>query len=306
MPEDDSETEEDIWERKQPARKKIYSPQDHQTDPPIATDETNSQTENLPLVCNNIQDPEQTQRRQLHNETSFPRSLRLHQDQDPVLRNLKLKILKESYDTQLLNDDPRATKYLTQEDRIIIKDGLLYRQYFGDNGKVKYLQVLLPRQLVDEFIQNHHGKYGKHPGIAKTIQQCREKYYFPGLAARIATHVSLCQQCAQTKRTPNNNITPPLIDMSKVAMGPEDALQMDIVPFDDPSGGYTAVITAMDVFSDIYSPTASLESTPEPSPESLQTSSPDTAIYPQQSLQIKGPNSYRKLCSKRLQLWASN
>ena len=37
--------------------------------------------------------------------------------------------------------------------------------------------------------------------------------------------------------------------MSKIAMGPEDALQMDIVPFDDPSGGYTAVITAMDVFS---------------------------------------------------------
>ena len=197
LPEDDSETEEDIWERKQRARKKIYSPQDHQTDPPIATDETNSQTEILSLVCNNIQDPEQIQRRQLHNETSFPRSLRPHQDQDPVLRNLKLKILKEPYDTQLLNDDPRATKYLTQEDRIIIKDGLLYRQYFGDNGKVKYLQVLLPRQLVDEFIQHHHGKYGKHPGIAETIQQCREKYYFPGLAARIATHVSLCQQCAQ-------------------------------------------------------------------------------------------------------------
>ena len=32
-------------------------------------------------------------------------------------------------------------------------------------------------------------------------------------------------------------------------MGPEDALQMDIVPFDDASGGYNAVITAMDVFS---------------------------------------------------------
>ena len=76
LPEDDSEAEEDIWEQKQRARKKIYSPQDHQTDPLIATDETNSQTENLPLVCNNIQDPEQTQRRQLHNETSFPRSLR--------------------------------------------------------------------------------------------------------------------------------------------------------------------------------------------------------------------------------------
>ena len=249
LPEDDSETEEDIWERKQQARKQIYSPYQKSTDPMNETDQTISQPENLPLVCNNIQDPEQEQRRLLHNDTSFPRSLRPHQDQDPVLRNLKLKILKEPYDTQLLNDDPRAAKYLTQDDRIIIKDGLLYRQYFGDTGKVKYLQVLLPQQLVDEFIQHHHGKFGKHPGIAKTIQQCREKYYFPGLAARIATHITQCPECAQTKRTPNANITPPLIDMSKVALGPEDALQMDIVPFDDPSGGYTAVITAMDVFS---------------------------------------------------------
>ena len=249
LPEDDSETEEDIWERKQRARKKIYNPQEQPTDTQTDTTEPNPQTENLPLVCNSIQDPEQKQRRQLYNENSFPRSLRPHQDQDPVLRNLKLKILKEPYDTQLLNDDPRAAKYLAQEDRIIIKDGLLYRQYFGDTGKVKYLQVLLPQQLVNEFIHHHHGKYGRHPGIAKTIQQCREKYYYPGLAARIANHISQCMECAQTKRTPNSTITPPLIDMSKIAMGPEDALQMDIVPFDDPSGGYTAVITAMDVFS---------------------------------------------------------
>ena len=76
LPEDNSETEEDIWERKRRARKKIYSPQKHQTDSPAATNETNSQTENLPLVCNNIQDPEQEQRRQLYNDTSFPRSLR--------------------------------------------------------------------------------------------------------------------------------------------------------------------------------------------------------------------------------------
>ena len=117
---------------------------------------------------------------------------------------------------------------------------------------MKYLQVLLHQQLVDEFIQHHHGIYGKHPGIAKTTQQCREKYYFQGLAARIANHISQCTECAQTKRTPNSTITPPQIDMSKIAMGPEDALQMDIVPFDDTSGGYNSVITAMDVFSPYF------------------------------------------------------
>ena len=107
----------------------------------------------------------------------------------------------------------------------------------------------LPQQLVDEFIQHYDGEYGKHPGIAKTNQQCREKYYFPGLAARIANHISKCIKCAQTKRTLNSTIRPPLIVMSKIAMGPEDALQMDIVQFYDPSRGNNAVITAMEVFS---------------------------------------------------------
>ena len=111
LQEDDSETEDDIWERKQRGRRKIYNPQEQQTDPQTDTNETDSQPENLPLVCNNIQDPEQEQKRQLPHDINFPRSLRPHQDQDPVLRNLKLKILKEPYETQLLNDDPRAAKY---------------------------------------------------------------------------------------------------------------------------------------------------------------------------------------------------
>ena len=34
-----------------------------------------------------------------------------------------------------------------------------------------------------------------------------------------------------------------------MALGPEHALQMDIFPFDESSGGYNAIVTAMDVFS---------------------------------------------------------
>ena len=42
--------------------------------------------------------------------------------------------MKEPYDNQLPNEDSRAGMYLAQEDRIIIKDGQIYRQYFGDTG----------------------------------------------------------------------------------------------------------------------------------------------------------------------------
>ena len=106
-----------------------------------------------------------------------------------------------------------------------------------------------PEHLIESFILAHHCQAGKHPGIAKVIQQCREKYYYPGMSVRIAHHISRCTECMQMKRADKRSITPPMIDTSKMALGPEDALQMDIVPFDEPSGGYTAIITAMDVFS---------------------------------------------------------
>ena len=103
--------------------------------------------------------------------------------------------------------DKRALHYTTQGSRIILKDGLLYRQYFGETEKIRYLQMLLSEQLVYSFINTHHGMNDKHPGIKKVMQQCREKYYFPGLAARITRHISHCMKYVQTKRTDNRLLT---------------------------------------------------------------------------------------------------
>ena len=119
-------------------------------------------------------------------------------------------------------------------------------------ARVKYLQVLLPKQLVGEFIQHHHGMFSKNPGIAKVIQQCRERYYYPGLALKICQHISQCKECLQTKRTSNSTITPPLINLSNIAMASEDAMQMDFVPFDEPSGGYNAIITTISQYLFAY------------------------------------------------------
>ena len=77
--------------------------------------------------------------------------MRHQQDRNHVLRNYKLRLLKEPYDEQLIATDQRALQYIVQESFIILKDGLLYRQYFEETGKVKYLQVL-PDHLYNKFI----------------------------------------------------------------------------------------------------------------------------------------------------------
>ena len=186
LPEDDIETEEQIWERKQRARKKIQEENDTTQTPGEETKNNTTHAEETTVVFQT----EITRRtpNSEENEKPLPRDMRHQQDRDNVLRNYKLRLLKEPYDEHLMATDHRALQYTAQESRTILKDRLLYRQYFGETGAIKYLQVLLPEQLVDSFIEAHHGSHDKHPGITKVIQQCREKYYYPGLAAKIAKH----------------------------------------------------------------------------------------------------------------------
>ena len=111
--------------------------------------------------------------------------IRVEQDVDLVLKNMKLKILGQPYDEVLIMTDSRYKYYRANEDRIILKDGLLFRKKFGETGSVKYYQFLIPKQLVKEVLRSLHGEFGKHPGIFKTIIAYREKFYIPKMAQLI-------------------------------------------------------------------------------------------------------------------------
>ena len=104
--------------------------------------------------------------------------IRVEQDVDLVLKNMKLKILGQPYDEVLIMTDSRYKNCKANEDRIILKEGLLVRKFFGETGSVKYYQILIPKQLVKEVLRSLHGEFGKHPGIFKTIIAYREKILF--------------------------------------------------------------------------------------------------------------------------------
>ena len=175
--------------------------------------------------------------------------IRVEQDVDLVLKNLKLKILGQPFDEVLIMTDSRYKNYKANEDRIILKDGLLYRKYFGETGSVKYYQILIPKQLVKEVLRSLHGEFGKHPGIFKTKIACREKYYFPKMAQLIREWVMSCEQCIRESRIDPSLTRPPLLNPNEHITAPEDAIQIDLVPELPPSGGYENIVTAMDVFS---------------------------------------------------------
>ena len=175
--------------------------------------------------------------------------IRVEQDTDLVLKNLKLKILGQPHDDVLIATDRRYKHYIANEDRIILKDGLLFRKYYGETGSVKYYQILIPKQLVNEVLRNLHGEFGKHPGITKTIRAYREKYYYPNVAQIIREWVMSCEQCLREARINPQLTRPPLQNPNEYITAPEDAMQIDLVPGLPPSGGYENIVTAMNVFS---------------------------------------------------------
>ena len=67
---------------------------------------------------------------------------RVAQDVDLVLKNLQLKIFGQAHDDLLLATDRLFMQYKAKKDRIILKDGLSLRKYYGKTGSVQYYQFL--------------------------------------------------------------------------------------------------------------------------------------------------------------------
>ena len=69
------------------------------------------------------------------------------------------------------------------------------------------------------------------------------------MAKHVKKWVEGCEECARDMRVPNATITPKLLNLPEWDLGPEDAMQIDLLPNLPPSGGFENVLTAIDVFS---------------------------------------------------------
>ena len=167
-------TEKELWKRKEEARNAIPS------DPPVIT-----------VSCYYANDLHKVNIAQL----TKPSRILIEQDSDPTLLNFKREMLGLPFDEQILLNDARYMHYSRNRKRIIIKDDILFRQYYNDIGEFSHLQVLLPRQLLKVLLQSLHGTAGKHPGISKMMQEIRQKYYFPSVATYVRNWVRDCKIC---------------------------------------------------------------------------------------------------------------
>ena len=228
---DEEETEEQLWQRKKEAR----------------SNPTN-QLPDITLDKLSLHKSTQIQTPTLQ-KLAKPITMAIEQNNDITLQQLRLKLQKEEYSETILQQDPRYRHYCRQLDRLSVHEDIIYRDYYDETGNVQFRQVLLPKHLVTELLQSLHGTANKHPGISKMLHEIRQKYYYPGVVKIVKKWVQGCEICIRDKRIANASITPELLNLPEWHLGPEDALQIDLLPNLPPSGGYENIITALDVFS---------------------------------------------------------
>ena len=227
----DEETEEQLWQRKKEARSNpTIQPPDILLDKLSLHKSTQIQTPTLQKLAK-------------------PITMAIEQNNDITLQQLRLKLQKEQYSETILQQDPRHRHYCRQLDRLSVHEDIIYRDYYDETGSVQFCQVLLPKQLVTELLQSLHGTANKHPGSSKMLHEIRQKYYYPGVAKIVKKWVQGCEICIKDKQIANASITPEILSLPDWDLGPEDALQIDLLPNLPPSGGYENIITALDVFS---------------------------------------------------------
>ena len=123
---DQHETEEQILQKKEQSRQKAVEW--------VANQEPSSMK---PSIKEFIKIDGNTTAYSLHGIKANAK-IRVEQDADLVLKNLKLRILGQPHNDALLTADRRFKHYKANEERIVLKDGLLLLKYYGDTGSVKY------------------------------------------------------------------------------------------------------------------------------------------------------------------------
>ena len=160
-----------------------------------------------------------------------------------------MKILGQPHDEVLLTTDRKDKLYKTIDDRIILRDGLLFRKNNGETGSVNYCLKLIPKKLLDKVLRILHGENGKQPGVTKTIFAYGQNYYYSTMAQLFTEWVKPCEQCFTESRIDRILTRPLKQNPNEHITVPEDAMQIDLVPQLPPSRGYENIVTATDVFS---------------------------------------------------------
>ncbi|KAK3549656.1 hypothetical protein QTP86_005410 [Hemibagrus guttatus] len=93
----------------------------------------------------------------------------------------------------------------------------------------------------------HEAPSSGHPGIRRSTQLVRRRFWWPSLASDMEEHVRACSTCAQTRTS--RQLPEGLLEPLPIPQRPWSHLSVDFLTDLPDSGGHTAVLVVVDRFS---------------------------------------------------------
>lgn len=134
---------------------------------------------------------------------------------------------------------------LRQWDRLLERDGVLFRKVFRPDGAEAMYQLLLPTVLRDEVLTQVHQEHG-HQGVERTLALLRSRCYWPAMSSDVARWCQQCERCQVAK-----DVHPRAHGVMGhlLASRPNEILAIDYTSLEPAQNGVENVLVLTDVFS---------------------------------------------------------
>ena len=143
------------------------------------------------------------------------------------------------------NDDVRTL--WAQFESLEVRNGILYRRFYRNDGTVSHLQLILPRVLHNTFLKLVHEGAGGHFAVSRTQDQVQRRAYWPRWRQSVEYYIRRCLTCAQSQsRKPKRQG----MLQSFEANGPADRYSIDLVgPYPRTKRGKKYILTVLDAYT---------------------------------------------------------
>ncbi len=151
-------------------------------------------------------------------------------------------------DVSLHRESPYTRQLWLMYDQLILKNGVLYKQWVNTATTQSGLQLVIPKILQRDVLQAmHDAKTAAHLGVKKTYAKVKYRFYWYQLKESVTMWVRKCPKCGRRKRPPNKP-HPPQRDIQVGA--PMDRIATDILgPLPWSENGMRYILLVQDQFT---------------------------------------------------------
>jgi transposase InsO family protein len=135
---------------------------------------------------------------------------------------------------------------LRELNRLVIRDGVIYRTRHDLNtGKMTY-QLCLPKCFIKQALSGLHDDMG-HLGVDRTLESLRQRFYWPKMGENVREYIRRCRQCSRRKDVVGSKVRAPL--QSIITSQPMELLCIDYLSLEESAGGVKDILVMTDHFT---------------------------------------------------------